>query len=94
MLTIKDLHKVLAGQGIASKIRKTLKHKGLRPSIKTQNEKLFKILIKKQAVHRDYGGGIEHRIGICAADRYLCMAAVLRGEKLRGLRTHFHYRKE
>ena len=36
MLTIKDLRKVLAGQGIASKIRKTLKHKGLHPSIKLQ----------------------------------------------------------
>ena len=47
MLTIKDLHKVLAGQAIASIIRKILKHKGLHPSIKTQNEKLFKILIKK-----------------------------------------------
>ena len=36
MLTIKDLRKVLAGQGIASIIRKTLKHKGLHPSIKLQ----------------------------------------------------------
>jgi hypothetical protein len=53
ILNIKCLRKVLAGQGIASKISKILKHKGLRPSIKTQNEKLFKILIKKQAVHRD-----------------------------------------
>ena len=52
-LNIKDLRKVLAGQGIASTIRKTLKHRGLHPSIKTQNEKLFKILIKKQAVHSD-----------------------------------------
>ena len=31
ILTIKDLHKVLAGQGIASKIRKLLKHKDLHP---------------------------------------------------------------
>ena len=51
-LNIKDLRKVLAGQRIASKIRKILKHKGLHPSIKTQNEKLFKIPGKKQAVHR------------------------------------------
>ena len=36
MLTIKDLHKVLAGQRIASIIRKTLKHKGLHPYIKPQ----------------------------------------------------------
>ena len=36
MLTIKNLYKVLAGQRIASKIGKTLKHKGLHPSIKTQ----------------------------------------------------------
>ena len=36
MLTIKDLRKILAGQRIASKIGKTLKHKGLHPSIKTQ----------------------------------------------------------
>ena len=36
MLTIKDLHKILAGQGTASIIRKTLKHKGLHPSIKLQ----------------------------------------------------------
>ena len=36
MLTIKYLHKVLAGQGIASIIRKTMKHKGLRPFIKLQ----------------------------------------------------------
>ena len=36
ILTIKDLHKVLAGQGIASIIRKILKHKGLHPSIKLQ----------------------------------------------------------
>ena len=43
ILNIKDLHKVLASQRIASKIRKILKHKGLHPSIKTQNEKLFKI---------------------------------------------------
>ena len=35
-LTIKDLHKVLAGHAIASIIRKTLKHKGLHPSIKPQ----------------------------------------------------------
>ena len=53
ILNIKGLRKALADQGIASKIRKVLKHKGLYPSIKTQNEKLFKILIKKQAVHRD-----------------------------------------
>ena len=36
ILNIKDLRKVLAGQGIASIIRKTLKHKGLHPSIKLQ----------------------------------------------------------
>ena len=36
MLTIKDLHKVLAGHAIASIIRKTLKHRGLHPSIKTK----------------------------------------------------------
>ena len=36
MLTIKDLRKALAGQGIASTIRKTLKYKGLHPSIKPQ----------------------------------------------------------
>ena len=36
VLTIKDLHKVLAGHAIASIIRKTLKHKGLHPSIKLQ----------------------------------------------------------
>ena len=36
ILTIKDLHKVLAGHAIASIIRKTLKHKGLHPSIKLQ----------------------------------------------------------
>ena len=36
ILNIKELHKVLAGQRIASKIRKILKHKGLYPSIKTQ----------------------------------------------------------
>ena len=79
MLTIKDLHKVLAGQGIASKIRKILKHKGLHPSIKTQNEKLFKILIKKQAVHRNYGGGIKRRAGVRGADRNVCVAAVFGG---------------
>ena len=31
ILNIKDLHKMLAGQGIASIIRKILKHKGLHP---------------------------------------------------------------
>ena len=36
MLNIKDLRKVLAGQAIASIIRKILKHKGLHPSIKLQ----------------------------------------------------------
>ena len=35
-MNIKDLRKILAGQGIASKIRKILKHKGLHPSIKLQ----------------------------------------------------------
>ena len=35
-LNIKDLRKMLAGQGIASIIRKTLKHRGLHPSIKTK----------------------------------------------------------
>jgi len=63
-LNIKDLHKVLAGQRIASKIRKTLKHKGLRPSIKTQNEKLLKIPVQKQAIYRDHGGGNERRAGV------------------------------
>ena len=53
MLTIKDLRKVLAGQGIASTIRKTLKYKGLHPSIKHRNEKLLEIPFQKQAVHRD-----------------------------------------
>ena len=36
ILTIKDLHKMLAGQVIASIIRKILKYKGLHPSIKLQ----------------------------------------------------------
>ena len=36
MLAIKDLHKVLAGQTIASIIKKILKLKDLRPSIKLQ----------------------------------------------------------
>ena len=53
MLTIKDLRKVLAGQGIASIIRKTLKHKPLEVTKRHKNEKLFKIPGKKQAVHRD-----------------------------------------
>ena len=53
MLTIKDLHKVLAGQRIASIIRKTLKHRPLEVTKKHKNEKLFKIPFKKQAVHRD-----------------------------------------
>ena len=35
-MNIKDLRKVLAGHAIASIIRKTLKHKGLHPSIKLQ----------------------------------------------------------
>ena len=34
MLTIKDLRKALAGQGIASLIRKLLKHRALYHSIK------------------------------------------------------------
>ena len=53
ILNIKDLHKVLAGQRIASKIRNILKHKSLEVTKKHKNEKLFKILIKKQVVHRD-----------------------------------------
>ena len=64
MLNIKGLRKVLAGQGIASKIRKILKHKGLHTSIKTQNEKLFEIPIQKQAVHRDRGRGTEPCLGV------------------------------
>ncbi len=36
ILNIKDLRKVLADQRIASTIGKTLKYKGLHPSIKTQ----------------------------------------------------------
>ena len=53
MLTIKDLHKVLAGQRIASIISITLKHKPLEVTKKHKNEKLFKIPVQKQAVHRD-----------------------------------------
>ena len=34
MLSIKDLHKMLAGQGIANIIRKLLKHRALYHSIK------------------------------------------------------------
>ena len=75
---------MLAGQRIASKIRNILKHKGLRPSIKTQNEKLLKIPVQKQAIYRDHGGGIERRAGVRDHNVLLRMAEYEREQALSG----------